>query len=75
MTDTSPLPASRAALERLAAAVGRLEELAGRPTDDDALVHALDRSRQDYARLEEASRLVEGRLDGVIDRLKLILGD
>lgn len=75
MSDAKQLAASMAALERLAAAVGRLEVLAGRPTDDDALARELDRSREDYARLEEASRLVEGRLDGVINRLKLILGD
>ena len=75
MSDAKQLPASLAALERLVAAVGRLEEIAGRPADDDALARELDRSREDYARLEEASRLVEGRLDGVINRLKLILGD
>lgn len=76
MSDISHLPNCLAALERLEAAIGRLEALTGRlPGDNQALTSELIRSRDDYARLEEASRLVEGRLDGVINRLKTVLGE
>ena len=33
----------------------------------------LTRARQDYARLDHASRQVEGRLDAMADRLQLLL--
>jgi hypothetical protein len=33
----------------------------------------LTRARQDYARLDQASRLVESRLDAMADRLQTLL--
>jgi hypothetical protein len=69
------LPRSQAAIDRLEQAVNRLEGSLGRPVGD--LFGKSDRSvsRDDYARLDQTARLVEARLDSVIDRLKTILED
>jgi hypothetical protein len=69
------LPRSRAAIDSLEKAVHRLEGAMGRPKGDlfgnaDLLV-----SQDDYERLEQTTRVVEARLDAVIDRLKTIIED
>ena len=71
----TPLPRSRAALERLDRAVQRLEGVAGQAHGDLFLAEDLRQARDDYARLDHTTRLVEARLDGVIGRLKLVLGE
>ncbi len=67
------LPRSRAAIERLERALQRLEGATAHHNGDLFLEGELRRARDDYRRLDEASRLVEARLDGAIGRLKLIL--
>lgn len=71
------LPRSLAAMQRLEQALHRLENAGAakvaRLADGDRLVEDLRLARQDYARLDGASQLVEDRLDGVIGRLKMIL--
>jgi len=76
-----------AALERLDQAIERLEKAAtavpaalATPTAKsssampDLFGHdELTRARQDYARLDQASRLVESRLDAMADRLQTLL--
>jgi exonuclease VII small subunit len=77
-----------AALERLEQAVARLEgAVAALPGGlsapkagkapaalPDLFGHdELTRARQDYARLDQASRQVEGRLDAMADRLQTLL--
>ena len=74
--DNISLPRSRVAIDRLEQAVHRLEGTMGRPKGDlfghsDALSDGAD----DYARLDQTTRVVEARLDAVIDRLKTILED
>lgn len=83
ITDTS-LPRSHAALQRLEQALNRLDnavssrdaeypdQVADVATD---LAEELRRARADYARLDDASRLVEQRLDGVIGHLRLMIED
>ncbi|PKU25206.1 hypothetical protein CWS72_07645 [Telmatospirillum siberiense] len=67
------MPRSRAAIDRLEQAVHRLEGVMGRPRGD-LFGHAdLSTSAGDYA--DETTRVVESRLDAVIDRLKTILED
>ena len=69
------LPHSHAAIDRLEQAVRRLDGALGRP-ESDLFGHAeLSVSRDDYARLDQTTRVVEARLDAVIDRLKTILED
>jgi hypothetical protein len=67
------LPRSRVAVDRLEKAVSRLEALMGSSTADLFGNAELKATRDDYTRLEEASRVVESRLDAVIGRLKTIL--
>ncbi len=77
-----------AALERLDQAIARLEaaaaaapaELAAAPKAarssamPDLFGHdELAKARQDYARLDQASRQVESRLDSMADRLQTLL--
>ena len=73
-----------AALERLDQAIARLEAatasaaLAPKPAKassalPDLFGHELDQARQDYARLDQASRQVETRLDAMADRLQTLL--
>lgn len=47
----------------------------GQPAADLFGTAELKATRDDYARLDEASQIVEARLDAVIDRLKTILED
>jgi hypothetical protein len=69
------LSRSRAAIARLEQALQRLEGVM-RPQNGD-LFHTdgLHRARQDYACLDEATKTVEARLDDIIDRLQLLLGE
>lgn len=75
--DISQLPHSRAALARLEQALARLEAAAAqqidRAGDDRFLAAQLQAVRDDYTRLDHASRMVESRLDGAIGRIKTIL--
>ncbi|MTJ80132.1 MAG: hypothetical protein F8N37_03780 [Telmatospirillum sp.] len=73
--ETTSFPRSRGAVDRLEKAVGRLESVVGRSAVDLFGNADLKASREDYARLEEASLAVEARLDAVIGRLKTILED
>ncbi|MDR3436528.1 hypothetical protein [Telmatospirillum sp.] len=73
--DTNSLPRSRGAIDRLEKAVNRLEDAMGQPAADLFGTAELKATRDDYARLDEASQIVEARLDAVIDRLKTILED
>lgn len=70
------LPRSRAAIEQLEHAVSRLEGAVARNRDGElSLAAELRRAREDYARLDDTTRLVEQRLDGVIGRLRLMIED
>jgi len=75
LAENTRFPASLAALERLDRSIGRLESLSGRLVGDVPVARELEQVREDYFRLEAASRMVEGRLDGVIGRLKIMLGE
>ena len=67
------LPRSRAAIERLERSLFRLENASVTPKIDLFGSEELRVVREDYARLDGTTRLVEARLDAVIDRLKTIL--
>jgi hypothetical protein len=71
----NPLPRSRAALDRLELALQRLEGVAVHSHGDQYLAEELRLAREDYARLDDTTRMVEARLDGVIGRLKLMIED
>jgi len=75
-----------AALERLDQAIDRLElaaaaapaALTAKAAKPSALpdlfgADELGQARQDYARLDQATRQVEGRLDAMADRLQTLL--
>ena len=69
------LPHTRTAIGRLERSVQRLEKAMAGHHGDLFLAQELTDAREDYARLDGATRLVEERLDGVIERLKVILED
>jgi hypothetical protein len=69
------LPRSQAAVDKLERAVNRLEGAMGRPHGDLFGDAEQAVSQDDYDRLDHTARLVETRLDAVIDRLKTILED
>lgn len=73
--DNNSLPRSRAAIDRLEQAVHRLEGMTGRPRGDLFGHTDLPAGGDEQTRLDETTRVVETRLDAVIDRLKTILGD
>ena len=73
--DGIQLPRSRAAIERLERALLRLESAAAGPGVDLFGGDELQAVRNDYARLDGTARVVEARLDAVIDRLQTILKD
>ena len=74
MSDSlSQLPQSQAAFARLERALRRLEDVAGTGVGTSALMSELQAARDDYARLDDATRRVDGRLGVVIDRLKTLL--
>ncbi|CAA7626099.1 hypothetical protein [Magnetospirillum sp. SS-4] len=62
------------AMRRLGAAIDRLESASARVGAGDLLLAGeLRGAREDYIRLEETTRVVSARLDGVIDRLRDLL--
>jgi len=62
------------AMRRLGAAIDRLESASARVGAGDLLLAGeLRGARDDYARLEETTRVVSTRLDGAIDRLRDLL--
>jgi len=62
------------AMQRLGAAIDRLEGAAARVGAGDLLLAGeLRESREDYERLDETVRIVAGRLDDTIDRLRGLL--
>ncbi len=79
--DNNSLPRSRGAIDRLERAVHRLEDTLGRPKGDlfghsgEPSAGPDDAGPGDYARLDQTTRVVEARLDAVIDRLKTLLED
>ncbi|SEH54262.1 hypothetical protein SAMN04244559_02879 [Magnetospirillum fulvum] len=63
-------------MQRLGAAIDRLESAAARVGAGDLLLAGeLRESREDYERLDETVRIVAGRLDDTIDRLRGLLED
>ncbi len=63
-------------MRRLGSAIDRLESASARVGAGDLLLAGeLRGARDDYARLEETSRVVATRLDLAIDRLRDLLGD
>ncbi len=67
-----------AALQRLENAVARLEWVlpgAQLPAPDLFGTDALAVARQDYVRLDQATRHVEDRIGLMVDRLQAILGE
>ncbi len=75
---THSLPLYQAALHRLDRAVGRLDAAVSRqtpPPNDSEAVAELQKLREDHARLDDASRVVGTRLDGIIERLQTVLGE
>lgn len=73
--DNISLPRSRVAIDRLEQAVHRLEGTMGRPKGDLFGHSDAPTGTDDFARLDQTTRVVEARLDAVIDRLKIILED
>lgn len=74
------LPRSIAAMERLERALQRLEVLAERPSGDlfappppDEPAPSPDQAKREH--LEAVAAQAERRLDGVIERLRQILGE
>ncbi len=62
------------AMRRLGAAIDRLESASARVGAGDLLLAGeLRGAREEYERLEETTRVVSTRLDGVIDRLRDLL--
>jgi hypothetical protein len=72
--DTS-LPHIENALTRLQAAIDRLEgAVTARFASGDLLLAGeLRAAREEYQRLEDTTRHVAGRLDGTVERLRLLL--
>ncbi|MGE5505600.1 MAG: hypothetical protein ACM31L_14350 [Actinomycetota bacterium] len=65
---------TEAAVQRLGAAIDRLEAAAARVGAGDLLLAGeLRDAREDYARLQDTTRVVSGRLDAAIDRLRTLL--
>ncbi|RAU22365.1 hypothetical protein CU669_08615 [Paramagnetospirillum kuznetsovii] len=64
------------AMRRLGSAIDRLESASARVGAGDLLLAGELRSaHDDYARLEETTRVVSSRLDNAIDRLRDLLED
>lgn len=62
------------AMKRLGAAIDRLESASARVGAGDLLLAGeLRDAREDYVRLEETTRVVSGRLDATILRLRDLL--
>lgn len=70
------LPRSLAAIAMLEKSLVRLESVVAKAHHADPfLEQELTAARADYARLDEASRAVEERLDVAINRLRAVLED
>lgn len=71
----SALQQTEQAMRRLGTAIERLEAAAATrvAAGDLLLAGELRGARDDYAGLEETTRVVAGRLDAAIDRLRLLL--
>jgi len=70
------LPRSHAAIAMLEKSLARLESVVAKAHHGDLfLEQELTAARADYARLDEASRSVEERLDVAINRLRAVLED
>ncbi|WP_237051502.1 hypothetical protein [Magnetospirillum sp. ME-1] len=68
------LRSTEEAMRRLGAAIDRLESASARVGAGDLLLAGeLRGAREDYARLEETTRVVSTRLDAAIDRLRDLL--
>ncbi|MBI2235832.1 MAG: hypothetical protein HYU60_02555 [Magnetospirillum sp.] len=64
------------AIRRLGAAIDRLEQATTRVGAGDLLLAGeLRDAREDYAELQDTTRVVAVRLDATIDRLRSLLGD
>ncbi len=76
MTDQS-FPLTQAALLRLEQAILHLEAALaeGRSSGDLMLQQELEAARADYRALQQAATSVQGRLDGVIERLRVVLDE
>ncbi len=72
---TVSLPRTEEAVRRLGAALERLEDAAtNRVSGGDLLLAGeLRDANDDYARLEDTTRVVSVRLDAAIDRLRVLL--
>ena len=65
---------TEAAMRRLEASVGRLQQVVERETGREAgLVEELGNARADLAALQEVTREVSGRLDAAILRLRSVI--
>ncbi len=72
--ETTPPDATARALQRLANAVERLESAASHAASGDLLLAGELRDlRDDYARLDDASRVAATRLDTTMARLRDLL--
>lgn len=61
-------------MQRLGAAIDRLEAASARVGSGDLLLAGeLRDARDDYARLQDTTRVVSDRLDATIDRLRTLL--
>lgn len=70
------LQRTESAVKRLGAAIERLEQAAARVGAGDLLLAGeLRGARDDYASLQDTTRVVAQRLDATIDRLRTLLED
>ncbi len=73
---TASLQRTEEAVRRLGAALERLEAASTRVAAGDLLLAGqLREAHEDYAQLQDTTRVVASRLDTAIDRLHLLLGD
>lgn len=71
---TAPLGRTAEAVQRLGAAIDRLEAASARVGAGDLLLAGELRDARDrHTMLEETTRVVAQRLDGAIDRLRTLL--
>lgn len=76
MSKNIDLPKTKAALERLALSVARLERAAaGRAETDARLAAELEAARAEHAALRQVVDQVTARLDGAIGRVQTALED
>lgn len=77
MAVTATLQRTEEAVRRLGAALERLEAAAATrlATGDLLLAGQLRDAQDENARLRDTTQVVSTRLDGAIDRLRVLLGD